>query len=107
MRYIKAVLFLVLAVAGILFGVSNQGTATVHFYWFFTKTYPLYLVLFACFLAGTLTAILFSFIYGGKHGGDKEHRLIKRRDELQEKLRKIQTSQDHQGRTHGASEKAP
>ena len=86
MRYIKAVLFLVLAVAGILFGVSNQETATVHIYWFFTKTYPLYLVLFACFLAGTLTAILFSFIYGGQHGGDKERRLIKRRDELQEKL---------------------
>lgn len=106
MRYVKAALFLAMAVAGILFGVSNQGTATVHFYWFFTKSYPLYLVLFACFLAGTLTAIMFSFIYGGGHG-DEERRLIKRRDELQERLRKAQTSPGYQGKAHGASEKVP
>ena len=106
MRYMKALLFIALAVAGILFGVSNQGTATVHFYWFFTKSYPLYVVLFACFLAGTLTAILFSFIYGGQRG-DEERRLTRRRDELKEKLRKGQASLDHQGKTDGASHRAP
>ncbi|HNQ85120.1 MAG TPA: LapA family protein [Deltaproteobacteria bacterium] len=105
MRYAKALLFIALAVAGILFGVSNQGTATVHFYWFFSKSYPLYIVLFACFIAGTMTAILFSFIYGGHHG-DEERRLTKRRDDLEERFRKAQPSLDHQGKADGASGRA-
>lgn len=91
---------------GILFGVSNQGTATVHFYWFFTKTYPLYLVLFACFLAGTLTAILFSFIFGGQHD-DEERRLTKRKDELEKQLKEARSSFGYQGNSHGAPGKSP
>lgn len=100
MKYVKAALFLSLAVAGILFGVSNQGIATVHFYWFFTKSYPLYLVLFGCFLAGTLTAVMFSFISGGHHGDD-DRRLNRRRDELKERLRKAQASSALRERADG------
>jgi uncharacterized integral membrane protein len=79
--YLKAALFLVLTVVGILFGISNQGSANVHFFWFSTRSYPLYLVLFACFVAGTLTAILFS-ILSGSDRQDKERRLSQRLDEL-------------------------
>ncbi|HPI91779.1 MAG TPA: LapA family protein [Deltaproteobacteria bacterium] len=107
MRYVKAVLFLTLAVAGILFGVSNQDSATVHFYWFFTKTYPLYLVLFGCFLAGTLMAILFGFVSGGP-GSDEVRRLSKRRDELTERLKKAHStgvSLSNPGKTDGPSRK--
>lgn len=106
MRYVRAALLLVLAVAGILFGVSNQGSATVHFYWFFTKTYPLYLVLFACFLAGTLTAILFGFIFGGQHD-DEERRLTRRKEELEKQLGKVRASPGYQGNSHGAPGKSP
>ncbi len=85
MIYLKAALFLVLAVVGILFGVSNQGSADVHFFWFSTRSYPLYLVLFACFVAGTLTAILFS-ILSGSDRQDQERRLNRRLDELNERV---------------------
>jgi uncharacterized integral membrane protein len=86
--YLKASLFLVLAVLGILFGVSNQGSADVHFFWFSTRSYPLYLVLFACFVAGTLTAILFS-VLSDSDRQDQERRLNRRLDELKEKVSRL------------------
>jgi uncharacterized integral membrane protein len=105
LNYLKTALFLVLAVAGILFGISNQDNATVHFFWYFTKTFPLYLILFACFLAGTLTAILFGSISGSQRK-DEERRMGRHRDELREKLSKIQAtnvSSDHPGISDGSS----
>ena len=91
MRYIKAVLFFALAIAGILFGISNQGDATVHIFWYVSKSYPLYLVLFACFVAGTLTAILYSYLSGGDMSGN-ERRMNKQLDELKVKLKQTQAS---------------
>lgn len=86
MKYVKASIFFILAVAGILFGIANQGSATVHFFWYTAKAYPLYLVLYACFLAGTLTAIFFGFLSGSDMRGE-EHRLNSRMRDLQAELK--------------------
>jgi len=91
LRYIKAIFFFLLAIAGILFGISNQGEAIVRIFWYTSKSYPLYLVLFACFVAGTLTAILYSYISGGDMS-DQERRMNKQLDELKGKLKKSQAS---------------
>jgi len=85
LRYLKAAIFFLLAVAGILFGISNQDSATVHVFWYYSRSYPLYLVLFACFLAGTITAILFGFMAGGDLK-DEERRLNKRLEDLKGRL---------------------
>jgi uncharacterized integral membrane protein len=85
LRYLKAAIFFLLAVAGILFGISNQDSATVHVFWYYSRSYPLYLVLFACFLAGTITAILFGFMSGGDLK-DEERRLNKRLEDLKGRL---------------------
>jgi uncharacterized integral membrane protein len=89
LRYLKAVIFLVLAVAGILFGISNQDNATVHVFWYYSKSYPLYLVLFACFLAGTITAILYGLMSGGDLKNE-ERRLNNRLEDLKRMLDKAQ-----------------
>lgn len=85
MRYIRAAAFFCLAIAGILFGISNQDTASVHVYWYFTKSYPLYLVLFACFLAGTVAAIVYGYI-SGTGIDDTERRLNKRLADIEGKV---------------------
>jgi uncharacterized integral membrane protein len=85
LRYLKAAIFFILAIAGILFGISNKGNATVNVFWYYSITYPLYLVLFACFLAGTITAILFCFMSGGDLNDD-ERRLNKRLEDLKGRL---------------------
>jgi uncharacterized integral membrane protein len=91
LRYLKAAIFFILAVAGILFGISNQDSATVHVFWYYSKSYPLYLVLFACFLAGTITAILFCFMSGGDLKNE-ERRLNKRLDDLKGRLVQAQAA---------------
>ncbi len=85
MRYLKAAIFFLLAVAGILFGISNQDSATVHVFWYYSRSYPLYLVLFACFLAGTITAIFFCFM-SGDDLKDAERRANKRLEDLKGRL---------------------
>jgi uncharacterized integral membrane protein len=91
LRYLKAILFFALAIAGILFGISNQDNASVHFFWYFSKSYPLYLVLFACFFAGTVIAILYGFVSGSEIKGEERH-LNKYLDELKEKFKRAQAS---------------
>jgi uncharacterized integral membrane protein len=91
LRYLKAAIFFILAVAGILFGISNQDSATVHVFWYYSKSYPLYLVLFACFLAGTITAILYGFMSGGDLKNE-ERRLNKRLEDLKGKLVQAQAA---------------
>jgi uncharacterized integral membrane protein len=86
LRLLKAVVFLGLVVLGVLFAASNQTSATVRFYSFFSATYPLYLVLFACFAAGTLCAIL--FVMASDSPGKDEKRLASQRDRLKEDLRR-------------------
>jgi uncharacterized integral membrane protein len=90
-RYLKAAIFFILAVFGILFGISNQDNATVHVFWYYSKSYPLYLVLFACFLAGTITAILYSFMSGGDLKNE-ERRLNKRLEELKQAIVQAQAA---------------
>jgi uncharacterized integral membrane protein len=90
-KYVKVATFLILAVAGILFGIANKESATVHFFWYTSKAYPLYLVLYACFLAGTLTAILFGFLSGGDMNSEERH-LNKRIKDLQAALRQAQAN---------------
>ena len=85
MRYLKAAIFFILAVTGILFGISNQDSATVHVFWYYSRSYPLYLVLFACFLAGTITAIIYGFMSGGDLK-DEERRANKRLEDLKGRL---------------------
>ncbi len=81
MKYLKAAIFFLLAITGILFGISNQDNATVHVFSYYSISYPLYLVLFACFLAGTITAILFCFMSGGDLK-DEERRANKHLEDL-------------------------
>jgi uncharacterized integral membrane protein len=88
LRYLKAAIFFFLAVAGILFGISNQDSATVHVFWYYSRSYPLYLVLFACFLAGTITSILYSFMSGGDLKSE-ERRLNKRLEDVKDKLAQV------------------
>jgi len=104
--YLKAALFLVLAVLGILFGVSNQGSAEVHIFWLATRSYPLYLVLFACFVAGTLTAILFS-VLSGSDRQDQERRLNRRLDELKERVSRLPAQGASPERPDGIHDKTP
>jgi uncharacterized integral membrane protein len=91
LRYLKAAIFFVLAVIGILFGISNQDNATVHVFWYYSKSYPLYLVLFACFLAGTITAIIYSFMSGGDLKYE-ERRLNKRLEDLKGRIVQAQAA---------------
>jgi uncharacterized integral membrane protein len=91
LRYLKAVIFFILAIGGILFGISNQDSATVHIFWYYSRSYPLYLVLFACFLAGTITAILYSFM-SGSDLKDEERRANKRLEDLKGRLAQAQAA---------------
>jgi uncharacterized integral membrane protein len=109
LRYLKAAIFFILAVTGILFGISNQDSATVHVFWYYSKSYPLYLVLFACFLAGTITAIIYSFMSGGDLK-DEERRLNKHLEDLKGRLvqaKASRTSLNPPGSIDGPSGTAP
>jgi uncharacterized integral membrane protein len=109
LRYLKAAIFFILAIAGILFGISNQDSATVHVFWYYSRSYPLYLVLFACFLAGTITAILYGFMSGGDLK-DEERRLNKRLEDLKGRLVQAQaarTSLTQPGDIDGPSGSTP
>ena len=91
MRYLKFSILFAIAIAGVLFGVSNQQNATVHFFWYFAKTYPLYLVLFASFFAGTLAAIVYGIIADGDLKSN-ERRLERQIDELKDLIKKTQAA---------------
>jgi uncharacterized integral membrane protein len=109
LRYLKAAIFFILAVTGILFGISNQDSATVHVFWYYSKSYPLYLVLFACFLAGTITAIIYSFMSGGDLK-DEERRLNKHLEDLKGRLvqaKAARTSLNPPGSIDGPSGTTP
>lgn len=92
MKYLKVSLLFGLAIAGVLFGISNQQNSTVHFFWYFSKSYPLYLVLFASFFAGTLVALGYG-IMSGSDMKDEERRLNRRIDDLKGRIRKAGSSQ--------------
>ncbi|MCD6571061.1 MAG: DUF1049 domain-containing protein [Deltaproteobacteria bacterium] len=62
MRYAKALLLIVVIVAGILFGISNQEPATIKFFGYTTKEFPLYLILFSSFLIGAIIAFIYSMV---------------------------------------------
>jgi uncharacterized integral membrane protein len=109
LKYLKAAIFFILAVTGILFGISNQDIATVHVFGYYSLSYPLYLVLFACFLAGTITAILFSFMSGGDLK-DEERRLNKHLEDLKGKsvqAKAARTSLTPPGGIDGQSRSTP
>jgi uncharacterized integral membrane protein len=91
LKYLKFSILFAIAITGVLFGVSNQQIATVHFFWYFAKTYPLYLVLFASFFAGTIAAIIYGII---SDGGMKasERRLERQADELKQLVKKAQAA---------------
>ena len=64
MIYIKVAVVIVIIVAGILFGVSNQQGASLHFFSLVSKEFPLYLVLFVSFISGTLIAFIYNILSG-------------------------------------------
>lgn len=99
MKYLKVSILFGLAIVGVLFGISNQQSSTVHFFWYFSKSYPLYLVLFASFLAGTLVALGYSIMSGGDMKAE-ERRLNRRIDDLKGRIRKTGSSQPP-GHTNG------
>jgi hypothetical protein len=85
LRYLNIFLLFALVISGVLFGVSNQQDATVYFFWYAAKTYPLYLVLFSTYFAGTLFAIIYGILSGGS-AGDDERVLNKRINSLKERI---------------------
>ncbi|MEA3224273.1 MAG: LapA family protein [Thermodesulfobacteriota bacterium] len=62
MRYIRALLLIVVIVAGILFGISNQQPATIKFFGYATQGCPLYLILSLSFLIGAIIAFIYSMV---------------------------------------------
>lgn len=64
MIYIKVAIIIAIIVAGILFGVSNQQGASLHFFTLTSKEFPLYLVLFVSFISGTLIAFIYNILSG-------------------------------------------
>ncbi len=64
MIYIKVAIIISIIVAGILFGVSNQQGASLHFFTLTSKEFPLYLVLFVSFVSGTLIAFIYNILSG-------------------------------------------
>jgi uncharacterized integral membrane protein len=103
LKYLKAAILSSLAIAGVLFGVSNQQNATVHFFWYFSKSYPLYLVLFASFLAGTLVSLIYGILSSGDMK-DEERRLNRLVNELKERLRQTDSAKGQTpGRTDGSA----
>jgi uncharacterized integral membrane protein len=62
--YIKVAIIIAIIVAGILFGVSNQQGASLHFFSLMSKEFPLYLVLFVSFISGTLIAFIYNILSG-------------------------------------------
>lgn len=103
MKYLKTAILSSLAIAGVLFGVSNQQNATVHFFWYFSKSYPLYLVLFASFLAGTLVSLIYGILSSGDMK-DEERRLNRLVNELKERLRQTDSAKGQTpGRTDGSA----
>lgn len=64
MIYIKVAIIIAIIVAGILFGVSNQQGASLHFFSLTSKEFPLYLVLFVSFISGTLIAFIYNILSG-------------------------------------------
>jgi uncharacterized integral membrane protein len=62
--YIKVALIIAIIVSGILFGVSNQQGASLHFFTLTSKEFPLYLVLFVSFISGTLIAFIYNILSG-------------------------------------------
>lgn len=91
MKYLKFSILSAIAVTGVLFGVSNQQQATVHFFWFASRSYHLYLILFASFFAGTLTAILYG-IFSGSDQKESERRLEKHAEDLAHLIKKAQSA---------------
>jgi uncharacterized integral membrane protein len=103
LKYLKAAILSSLAIAGVLFGVSNQQNASVHFFWYFSKSYPLYLVLFASFLAGTLVSLIYGILSSGDMK-DEERRLNRLVNELKERLRLTDSARGQTpGRTDGSA----
>ncbi len=64
MIYIKVAVVITIIVAGILFGVSNQQEASLHFFSLTSKEFPLYLILFVSFITGTLIAFIYNILSG-------------------------------------------
>lgn len=104
MKYLRFSILFAIAIAGVLFGVSNQQQATVHFFWYMSRTYPLYLVLFASFFSGTLVAIIYGMISDSEHK-DRERKLEKHIHELGDLVKKTQTARaQHAGATNATGQ---
>ena len=84
--YGKAIILIVLMITGILFGISNQQLAVIHFFGYSSQTIPLYLLLFISFLTGSLTALVCS-IKCGMNNRAQERLAVARVEELRKKMR--------------------
>jgi uncharacterized integral membrane protein len=91
LKYLRFSLLFAIAIAGVLFGVSNQQQATVHFFWYMSGTYPLYLILFASFFSGTVVAVIYGMITDSEQK-DSERKLEKHVQELGGLIKKTQAA---------------
>lgn len=64
MIYVRVAIVISIIIVGILFGVSNQQGASLHFFSLSSKEFPLYLILFISFLSGTVIAFIYNILSG-------------------------------------------
>ncbi|HDP24177.1 MAG TPA: DUF1049 domain-containing protein [Deltaproteobacteria bacterium] len=86
MMYGKAIILIGVLIAGILFGLSNQQLAVVHFFGYSSQTFPLYLLLFISLLMGSFTALVCG-IRNGFAKRAQERVALARVDELRKLMR--------------------
>lgn len=89
MIYLKVAFLIACMVAGILFCASNQQPTALFFFTYATKTFPLYLLLLAAFLFGTIAAFLYN-ILGGSDMRTQEKLAQERVKELEKLTRERQ-----------------
>ena len=104
MIYIKVAVIIAIIVAGILFGVSNQQGASLHFFTLTSKEFPLYLVLFVSFITGTLIAFIYNILSGPdlrarEKNAAREVELLEKTLKDKEALLKAMKAEVEKGRT--------
>lgn len=101
--YLKSIVLIALIVLGILFGISNQDLAVIHFFGYSSGTIPLYLILFVSFIAGSVVALAYG-IRAGMVEKTRERVLLIRVRELQELMRQKYAQINQEASSEGGDE---
>jgi len=89
--YLKALAFIAVIVAGILFGVSNQQPVILKLFNHTSSEYPLYIVLFLAFVSGSIVAFVYNML-SRKEMKKKERKAQKRLEEMEANYQELNKS---------------